>query len=170
LYQVFLWKRPGKSYAIRTKKDWMISTIKGRNATITLLASDTIKSQNSFEIKSLKEGFHLIKVSSFCKKGTVISANKKIHDKHSILVLEQGKRFLFLGNYLKIDTAVNKKLPIDYLVVQKAGLKTLENALAGFEPKEIWVDWSKNTSQQWNGLNPSAKVVNFKYTRFRALE
>jgi competence protein ComEC len=169
-YQTYLWKRPTQTYAIRTKKDWMISTIQGRKATLTLLASDTIKSQNAFEIKSLKEGYHLMEVASFCKKGTVISANKKPPLKQSTLVLEKGKRFLFLGNYIQMDTAVQSKLKIDYLIVQQIGLKTLKNALAGLEPKEIWVDWPGKKVEEWRSQNSNFKMVNFRSNRFQSLE
>ena len=170
LYQIFLWNRPAQSYAIRTKKDWMISSIQGRKATLILLTADTIKSQSSFEINSLKEGFHLTEVASYCKKGTSVSINKKTPQKSSTLVLEKGKRFLFLGNYLKIDTSVAQKLPVDYLIVQQAGLKSLENALAGFEPKEVWVDWPGSTVEQWKARKPNVRVVNFRSNRFWALE
>jgi hypothetical protein len=169
-YQTYLWKRPKQTYVIRTKKDWMLSTIQGRKASLTLLASDTIKAQNSFEIKSLKEGFHLMDVASFCQKGKVVSPNKKSVLKQSTLVLEKGKRFLFLGNYLKMDTMVQSKLKVDYLIVQQIGLKTLDNALAGLAPKEIWVDWPGQKVEAWKSQNPNMKMLNFRSNRFQSLE
>jgi len=169
-YQIFLWKRPLQTYAIRTKKDWMISSIHGRSATLTLLASDTIKGQLSFEIKSLKEGFHLMEVASHCKQGHIISAHKKTPNMHSHLILVKGKRFLLLGNYLKMDTSTEGKLPIDYLIVKQAGLKTLQNALQGFAPKEIWVDWPNSTMERWKNHGSELTVINFRSNRFRELE
>ena len=168
-YQIYLWKRPQVNYAFRTKKDWMIASLQGRTAQLTLLASDTSKGQNSFEIKSLREGFHLHQISSFCKKGIIISQSKKDDKKKSILVVESGKRFLFLGNYLKMDTTIQQKLPVDFLIVQQAGFKTIENALKGIEPKEIWVDWNERTLKNWSALNHSYKVVNFRANRFQTV-
>jgi len=169
-YQIFLWKRPVQTFAIRTKKEWMISTIQGRKASITLLGSDTLKEQSSFEIKSLKEGFHLLEVASFCRPGAIFSQNKKAPEKRSMLVMEKGKSYLLLGNFLKMDSTTKKKLDIDCLIVQQAGFKTIENALAGINPKEIWVDWPPGSVKRWELKHSEYKILNFKSIRFQPLE
>jgi hypothetical protein len=166
-YQWWLLSRPTTLYALRTKKEWMLGKRFGRESDLTLLASDTLKDQTSFEVKAMKEGFHLVAMNSFAEPGFQADPFN-VEGKNKVLVKE-GRRFFILDQYPKFKESSSAKIPIDILIVRNAGIKSLENALVALEPKEIWVDWSEKAEASWNRNRNAAKVLNFRHVRYREI-
>lgn len=171
-YNLYLWKRAPSTYVIRTKNEWMLAGIQGRQASLVRLGSEEVKGDKSFETKALKEGLHVLDVQSFSNPGIDFSFDAKDSSRKSSLVFQSGKSFLFLGNYLKIKNKLDTKIQIDHLVAVSQGSKSIQKALAFFEPKEIWVDWSDQKEKEWrqSGQFASIQVRNFKRNRFQRIQ
>lgn len=170
-YNLFLWNRPATTYIMRTGDEWMLAFVKGRSAHISRLGSGEIKTDRSFESKALKEGLHVLDVQSSANAGLPISIHSKDSTRKSVLVWQSGRTFLFLRNFMDLAENPVSEIPIDFLIVQSVGEKTIHNALLQFHPKEIWVDWSEKQMEKWRNMDFAKRIPirNFRKSRFVAL-
>jgi len=169
IHNSMLWEREQNQFVIRTKKEWMLGEMEGRKAQLTLLTGKAEKQNASFEVKALKEGFHVLNVKTALDTGRIFSRDKKHTEKVSRWVLCKGRSFVFLGNYLPFQRSTSK-IRIDALVIQKVGFKSVERGLEYFAPSEIWVDWNPNQERDWQTQHPQGpRLVNYRNQRFRVL-
>ena len=165
-----LWNSGQESFVIRTKKEWMLGEMNGRTATLNILAASKAKEQASFEVKALKEGFHVLHVNTKADSGRTISVDKRHPERKTVMVVKNRKRYLFLGNYLN-RKAGGEKMAVEAMVVLGGGYKTIENALEVFTPKEIWVDWKESQVSKWKKDHPESipTIINYRNQRFRVI-
>jgi competence protein ComEC len=169
-YQFSLWSRDRKEFVIRTGNEWMLAGVEGRKGRLLFLGSDTLKDWESFEAKSLREGFHVLEIQFSKLSGKALSFQKSDSSRQSRLLLLNGKQILVLGNYLKVKTSFGPRKKIDLLICRNVGLKTIENALLGFEPKNVWLNISEARVKDLQTRFPGIKWKNFKTERFRIFE
>lgn len=143
-----------------------------QNRKITLINLDTSKHSGladfSFEVKALKEGFHTVYSGMETPLYRAFSHNKKDSAQHSGLGTYNGKTYLILGNYLNFTT--KSKVPIDFLIIDRGGIRTFQKALTLFEPKEIWVKMKPDKWKHWQSVLPKNKAIrNFWKEKFQEL-
>jgi hypothetical protein len=150
-------------YAVHHRKSWALLQVNNRgSAQLNFLVRDKTK------LDFLQKGLQLKKLDfQNISSQTIVKGIEQKPD--SRLLISGGKSILILNHYLKLQDS-RTQIPIDILIVAKAGEKSILQSLKYFRFKSIWVDWPANRVQKWKLENPELPlVISFRDERFRQI-